>query len=146
MIELGFWVTLTVADALLARRLASKGSQVRVARWVDLPTLLASTDLVVCHGGAGTTLAALAAGRPLVFVPQGAPSQERMAVACERRGLGRVADGADLGALHDALGQVATDQRFAAEAGAVSGEIAAMPDAAKAVAVLERVAARRTTQ
>lgn len=65
LIELGFRVTLTLDDAMLARRLASKWSQVRTAQWVDLPALLASSDLVVCHGGAGTTLAALAAGLPL---------------------------------------------------------------------------------
>lgn len=38
-------------------------------RWVDQAEVLARASTVVCHGGAGTVLAALTAGRPLVVVP-----------------------------------------------------------------------------
>jgi UDP:flavonoid glycosyltransferase YjiC (YdhE family) len=42
---------------------------VRVEPWIDQAGALERADLVVCHGGSGTTLAALAAGVPLVMVP-----------------------------------------------------------------------------
>jgi hypothetical protein len=42
---------------------------VRVERWVPQAEALAHASLVVCHGGSGTVLGALAANLPLVIVP-----------------------------------------------------------------------------
>ena len=42
---------------------------VRVEQWVDEPAVLAHASAAVGHGGAGTTLSALAAGCPMVVVP-----------------------------------------------------------------------------
>ena len=42
---------------------------VRVERWVDQATVLGHTAAVICHGGGGSVLGALAAGAPLVVVP-----------------------------------------------------------------------------
>ena len=42
---------------------------VHVEAWVDEADVLAAADLVVCHGGSGTTFGALAAGVPVVVVP-----------------------------------------------------------------------------
>ena len=44
-------------------------ANVHVEPWIDQARVLDHADLVVCHGGSGTTLAALAAGVPLVIVP-----------------------------------------------------------------------------
>ena len=44
-------------------------ANVHVEPWVDQARVLEQAELVVCHGGSGTTLAALAAGVPLVMVP-----------------------------------------------------------------------------
>ncbi len=44
-------------------------ANVRVEEWVDEPAVLGHASAVVGHGGAGTTLAAMAAGCPLVVVP-----------------------------------------------------------------------------
>jgi MGT family glycosyltransferase len=41
----------------------------RIARWISHSDLLPHTDVVVTTGGAGTILAALAAGVPLVIIP-----------------------------------------------------------------------------
>lgn len=40
-----------------------------VAGWVPQADALGHASVVVCHGGSGTTLGALAAGLPLVIVP-----------------------------------------------------------------------------
>jgi hypothetical protein len=45
---------------------------VTVLPWVDQAELLRRVDLVVHHGGSGTTLGALAAGVPQLVMPQGA--------------------------------------------------------------------------
>jgi hypothetical protein len=42
---------------------------VHVERWVSEPDVLAHAAAVVGHGGGGTTLSAMSAGRPLVTVP-----------------------------------------------------------------------------
>jgi UDP:flavonoid glycosyltransferase YjiC (YdhE family) len=42
---------------------------VHVEPWVEQCDVLAEADLVVCHGGSGTTFGALAAGVPLVVTP-----------------------------------------------------------------------------
>jgi UDP:flavonoid glycosyltransferase YjiC (YdhE family) len=42
---------------------------VRVERWVPQAEALAQASLVVCHGGSGTVLGALAANLPLVIMP-----------------------------------------------------------------------------
>jgi MGT family glycosyltransferase len=50
-------------------------AQVRVEQWVDQASVLARASAVVCHGGGGSTLGALAAGVPLVVVPLFAEDQ-----------------------------------------------------------------------
>ncbi|MGA8725195.1 MAG: glycosyltransferase [Acidimicrobiales bacterium] len=42
---------------------------VHVEQWVDQADVLAEAQLVVCHGGSGTVLGALAAGVPMVVLP-----------------------------------------------------------------------------
>ena len=51
------------------RRLGPVPAHVHVEPWIDQARVLDHADLVVCHGGSGTALGALAAGVPLVMVP-----------------------------------------------------------------------------
>jgi UDP:flavonoid glycosyltransferase YjiC (YdhE family) len=44
-------------------------AHVHVEAWIDQVEVLRHADAVVCHGGSGTALGALAAGVPLVVVP-----------------------------------------------------------------------------
>jgi UDP:flavonoid glycosyltransferase YjiC (YdhE family) len=59
-------VLLTTGDDL---DLGPVPDNVRVERWVPQAEALARAKLVVCHGGSGTVLGALAAGLPLVILP-----------------------------------------------------------------------------
>lgn len=61
---------------------------VRVVPWVDQADVLRQARVVVCHAGAGTTLAALAAQVPLVAVPLFADQPEN-AARIEATGCGR---------------------------------------------------------
>ena len=115
---------------------------VHVHQWLPLRPLLARCDAVVCHGGSGTTLAALHAGLALVLVPQGADQFEN-ALACERAGTARVLqpDQVDSSAVRDAVLAVlapGSPERKAAQA--VGDEIAAMPAPYDATAVIETLA------
>ena len=124
-------VVVTVGDLNDPAALGELPATVHVERWLALAPLLPRCDMVVCHGGTGTTLAALAAGLPLVLVPQGADQFDN-ARACERSGAARVlAPGrVTASAVRDAVRAVlpegsserAAARRFAAE-------IAAMPSA-----------------
>jgi UDP:flavonoid glycosyltransferase YjiC (YdhE family) len=62
-------VLLTVGRRFDASSLGPVPANVHVEPWIDQARVLEQADLVVCHGGSGTTLAALAAGVPLVMVP-----------------------------------------------------------------------------
>lgn len=64
-------------------------ANVHLERWLSLAALLPLCDAVVCHSGAGTTLAALAHGLPLVLLPRGA-DQFPTAAACRRAGAAQV--------------------------------------------------------
>ena len=64
-------------------------SNTRVEQWVAQADVLAAADLVVCHGGSGTTNGALAAGLPLVVCPLFA-DQTTNAGSIERLGAGIV--------------------------------------------------------
>ncbi len=127
-------------DPVLAARLtALSPDRVHVERWLSLPAVLARCSLAICHGGAGTVLAALAAGIPLLLLPQGAPSQVRMSNACARRGVARVIDShtPDTITLHDGLEQLTTEDRFNTAACEVSAEIQAMPSADAAATAIQ---------
>jgi len=121
---------ITTGDAQLARRLSSLDPErVQVEQWLSLPRLLEACDLVVSHGGAGTALAALAAGVPLLLLPRGAPSQARMSRACGARGAARVVVSGPVtpADFDDALATLTADDRFRAAARQLASEIAATP-------------------
>jgi UDP:flavonoid glycosyltransferase YjiC (YdhE family) len=69
--------------------------RVTVAAWVPQARLLPHADVVVHHGGSGTTLGALAAGIPQLFLPQGA-DQFANADAVTAAGAGRQLRGAEV--------------------------------------------------
>ena len=92
---------------------------------------------MVGHGGSGSTLIALAAGVPIAFVPlfvDGPTNAERV----QELGAGIVAE--DLARDVETL---LVQPRHRAAARALAGEIAALPPATDAVALLERYASVR---
>ncbi|WP_161962448.1 glycosyltransferase [Nocardioides speluncae] len=113
-------------------------AHVHVERYVDQAAVLGRVDVVIHHGGTGTVLGCLAAGVPQVITPQGADqflNAERLA----ELDLGSVVDNdAEPGAVATAVERALTDPGLRARTDAVRSEIAAMPDPAEVVAVLER--------
>lgn len=62
-------VLLTVGRTIDPGALGDVPAHVRVEPWVDQADVLGEAQVVVCHGGSGTTFGALAAGVPVVIVP-----------------------------------------------------------------------------
>ncbi|MEV6877840.1 glycosyltransferase [Amycolatopsis sp. NPDC051128] len=127
----------TGVDALCTdpRHPAAPDDRIRIERFVSLPDVLPACALVVCHGGAGTTLAALVHAVPVVVLPRGAPSQARMAGACAARGVAAVVDD-DHPDLRSVIRAVLTGD-YARHAADLAREIAAAPDPAQVVETLE---------
>jgi UDP:flavonoid glycosyltransferase YjiC (YdhE family) len=101
---------------------------VRVERFVPLDRVLDRCDLVVAHGGAGTTLAALGRGIPLVVIPQATDqfiNAERTVAAGAAVSLTPAEFGPE--SLRSAVEQVRGDRSYAAAAARIRAEIAAMP-------------------
>jgi UDP:flavonoid glycosyltransferase YjiC (YdhE family) len=74
-------VLVTVGTDTDPAALGAQPANVHVERWLSLASVLPHCDAVLCHGGAGTTLAALSHGLPLVLSPRGA-DQFAMSRAC----------------------------------------------------------------
>lgn len=112
---------LTVGRDVDLDALAPAPPNVRLERWVPQEEVLAHAAAVVCHGGAGTTLGALAAGRPLVVVPLFADQPFNAArVAATGAGLAVAPEPA---AVRDALTRLLADERFGLAAERVATEM-----------------------
>lgn len=125
-------LVVTVSELHDPSALGELPPNVHAERWLPLAPLLAGCDAVLCHGGTGTTLAALSAGLPLVLVPQGADQFDN-ARACQRAGAARVLAPSEVtaeatrAAVRAVLPNDSPERRAAR---AVASEIAAMPSAA----------------
>ncbi|RBM23382.1 glycosyltransferase [Prauserella sp. PE36] len=97
---------------------------VRVTGWVPIPEILPTCSAIVHHGGAGTLLAALAAGVPQLIEP-GAGDRARHARLVAERGAGLASSAKDVTSA--LLTTLVTDPALAEAAAEVQREIAAMP-------------------
>ena len=114
----------TVGRDVEPEALGAVPANVRVEQFVPQAQVLPAVAAVISHGGSGTLLGALAAGVPLVLVPQGA-NQFENAVRCERIGVAaNVPTGEPIG---PALHAVLSDPAYAEAARGVQAEIEAMP-------------------
>jgi UDP:flavonoid glycosyltransferase YjiC (YdhE family) len=105
--------------------------------------VLAHADAVVCHGGSGSTLGALAAGVPIVAVPLFAdqPLNARRIVAT---GAGISVAPPDAAVLRSAVVAVLDDSTHRGAAARLASEMHALPATDAAVEVLAAIA-RSTT-
>jgi UDP:flavonoid glycosyltransferase YjiC (YdhE family) len=117
-------VLLTLGHRLDPDALGAIPANVQVKRWVDQADVFAVADLVVCHGGSGTTYGALAAGLPLVLVPIFADQFEN-ATRVGAAGAAITVAGPD--AIADAIRSVLAASAYRDRARAIAAEVAATP-------------------
>jgi len=91
LVELDVNVIVTVGREIDPTELGHQPTNVRVEQYLPQEVLLPHCDVVVCHGGSGSVLGALAFGVPLVLLPMGA-DQPLNADRCEALGVARVLD------------------------------------------------------
>ncbi|MEU3623568.1 glycosyl transferase [Amycolatopsis coloradensis] len=110
---------------------------VRLERWVPQSELLPHLDLVVHHGGSGTTMGAFGAGLPQLFLPQGA-DQLANAEASVKAGVAAqlVDDELTAEAVTEKARALLTDTAVRDATRALAKEVAAMPMPAEVVTTL----------
>ena len=124
--DLSVRVLLTIGHRLDPTALGPIPRHVHVEPWVDQVDVFAVADVVVCHGGSGTTYGALAAGLPLVLVPIFADQFEN-ATRVAAAGAAVTVDGAH--AMADGIRAVLATDAYRVRAGAIGDEVAATASA-----------------
>lgn len=130
-------VLLTVGRRFDPATLGRVPPHVHVEHWVHQADVLVSSSLVVCHGGSGTVLGALAAGVPVVIVPSFADQFENgqrvasagagQVVASDAPGTRRPPGVGDAGRIAAAIQEVLADESYAARAHELAHELGAAP-------------------
>ncbi|MFD7653154.1 glycosyltransferase [Actinosynnema sp. NPDC059797] len=139
--ELPVDVVVTVGRHVDPAELGEQPANVRVARYLPQAEVLPHCDLVVSHGGSGSVIGALAHGLPVVLLPLGA-DQPHNAEQCVRLGVGRELDPitATPGDVRTAVAEVLADPAHRRAAERVREEMLGLPEPARAVPELERLA------
>ncbi len=140
MAQLPVQVVATVGHELDPGALGPQPANVRVEQWVDQFLLLPRCAAVVCHGGSGSIVGALAHGLPAALVPLGA-DQLLNAARCEEIGVARVLDPVSVRPEEAAAAVAALlgDGPHRRSAERVRDEIAALPGPEHALALLEQL-------
>ena len=131
-------VLLTTGKEVAPEALGPPPANVHLTQWVPQADAFAEASLVVCHGGSGTTLGALAAGLPLVIVPLFADQPANAKRVAEvgaglvveplREGATRALPSSiDPGALRDAILAGLQDLALAGRVKAIAEEMRALP-------------------
>ena len=99
-------------------------------------------DMVVCHGGSGSVVSALAHGLRLLLIPMGA-DQPLNAARCAALGIARVLDpiAATAETVREAASMVLADPSYRRAAERLRDEITTLPGPTQAVLLLEQLAA-----
>jgi UDP:flavonoid glycosyltransferase YjiC (YdhE family) len=135
-------VVITVGKNNDPRELGPLPSNVRAERYLPQAKVLARCTVAITHGGAGSTIAALSLGLPVLVLPRGAPSQHRLAARCAETGAGLALDPDDVTAstVHDAVQALLANTAFRVSAERVRASIDAQPDETTIVPRLETLA------
>lgn len=117
---------------------------VHLERYVPQSRVLPRCDAVVSHAGLGTMLAAVRHDVPSLALPQGAPSQDRIADACVRAGCAIRLNPQDVTPEHvkQAVRMLLDNPAYRSNAARLRREIEAMPRPEEVVTAVEDVLMR----
>lgn len=117
-------------------------ANVRVERHLSQIQVLRRSSLAITHGGAGSTLAALSFGLPLLILPRGAPSQQRLALRCAELGAALVLHPHETTsqAILDTIGRLLEDDSYRAGAHRIRESIRSQPHVDSLLPHLEALA------
>jgi UDP:flavonoid glycosyltransferase YjiC (YdhE family) len=122
-------------------------ANVHLERYVPQSRLLPLCDVVVSHSGLGTVLAAIRNSLPMLALPQGARSQDRIADACVTAGCAIRLNSQDVTPqrVNSAVRALLDDPGYRANVGPLRKEIEAMPPPGEVVAAIEQLAALQSS-
>lgn len=133
-------ILLTTGHKFDRTQLVDVPGNVHIEAWIDQKDVLPHADLVVCHGGSGTTFAALGAGVPVVIVPIFADqfaNARRVEMAGAGLVTGRDTDGdglrtvpgaTDAARIRWAVDNVLAGDSYRSAARTIAAEMASAPD------------------
>jgi UDP:flavonoid glycosyltransferase YjiC (YdhE family) len=122
--------------------LGSWPENVHVEHYMPHALLLPLCSAVICHGGPGTTLSALALGLPLLILPQGADQYlvgDLVRASCA--GLCLTPQNVNASTVRQSVLALLDEPGYRANARRLQREIAAMPGPEEAIRLIEEVAA-----
>ena len=135
--------------------LAPWPANVHVEQWVPQGAVAPRAEVIVCHGGYGSTLGALIHGVPIVVLPLFSIDQWANAEAVARSGAGlaltaerttrrvlALPSADTLAELPGALDRVLADATFGSAARRIAGELRALPPVDAAVDALAEIGSR----
>nr|WP_207894376.1 glycosyltransferase [Tamaricihabitans halophyticus] len=125
-------------DSTQLAHLGSVGEQATVITDAPLDSIVGDCDLVVAHGGAATTLTSLAAGTPLLLIPQ-LPDHIGHSAAVEKVGAAAVLDAAaaDQQSISQLVRKLLEDAAIRESAQRIQAEIGRQPTPAQVVADMD---------
>ena len=133
-------VVVTIGPNNEPSALGPQPANIAVHRYVPQAALLPHCSAAVIHGGAGTMLGALAAGLPLLCLPQGADQYGNAdRVVAAGAGLALVRDELAPQAVRAATRAVLDEPGYRLAARRIADEIAAMPTPAEALTAITRL-------
>ena len=126
--DLPIEVIATVGPHLDPDELGPQPPNVTVHAFVAQHEVLRRSAAVICHGGSGTVVGALALGIPVVVVPLGADQLDN-AARCVDLGVGVALDATSLlaAAVRSAVSEVLHDHGIRGRAAAIAAEARALP-------------------
>jgi UDP:flavonoid glycosyltransferase YjiC (YdhE family) len=131
---------LTIGADLPLEALGEVPPNVHIERFVPQGDVIPHAAAVICHGGSGTVLGAIAGGVPLVVAPMFADQPFNAArVAAAGAGIALPTSQATAATLRQALGRVLEEPSFRLAARRLGQEIALLPSVDEAPAVIERL-------
>jgi UDP:flavonoid glycosyltransferase YjiC (YdhE family) len=139
--ELQVDVVVTVGDRFDPAELEPQPEHIRLERFIPQEELLPRCDLVVCHGGSGSVLGALAHGLPSVLVPMSA-DQPYTARRCAELGAAQVLDPvqATPDDVRAAVSDVLAGPAYRHAAERIQAEYNALPAPDEALTLIEQLA------
>jgi UDP:flavonoid glycosyltransferase YjiC (YdhE family) len=137
-------VVVTVGESNDPASMIQKRDFVHVERYIPHSHLLPHCNLVICHGGCGSTVSSLIHGLPLLILPRGGAVQRRNALACAAYGAARVLYNDEITAdeIRKHVRDLLYESRCKLAAERISQEIRTMPDPSLVVEVLEELVRR----
>jgi MGT family glycosyltransferase len=140
--ELPINVIATVGREIDPAEFGAQPANIQIKQYIPQSLVLPHCDAVISHGGSGSVIGALAHGLPMLLIPMGA-DQPLNAGRCAALGAARVLDAAETTPedVHGSIAAVLAEPAYRRAAERLRDEIAALPDPASAIPLLERLVA-----